>query len=136
MICILMLESTVLCEVCRLDYPATMNELLSRVHKTEHQLKDVHLVCSSCSSVASGEPIDCESLDCPWLYERKKISAKAEALTNIHDLLDDIELEWRGDNVYDYHDIEDYGEPGDDSDIGIFVSSGSDSDTPEVIEIV
>ena len=129
-----MLKSAVLCEVCRFDYPATMSNLLSRMHKTERQLRDVHLVCSSCAGVASGEPINCESLDCPWLYERKKIDAKAEALTNIHDLLDDMELEWRGDRVYNYHS-EDYGEL--DDDVGSFgTGSGSDrSDTPEVIEI-
>ena len=81
-----------------------MSELLSRVRKTDPQMKDVQLVCSTCCNVTTGEPVECESLDCPWLYERMKIRGKAEALTTIYDLLDDLEMEWNEDRRYDSND--------------------------------
>ncbi|KAI1797881.1 hypothetical protein LXA43DRAFT_969080 [Ganoderma leucocontextum] len=84
----------VLCEVCRSDDASTMSELLARVQKTEAQLKDMHLVCGSCCGTAPAEPVQCESLDCPWMYERKKLESKAEALTTIHDLIEEMENGW------------------------------------------
>lgn len=78
-----------------------MSELLSRVQRTETQLKDVHTVCSSCCGTAQAEPVECESLDCPWLYERKKIERKAEALTTIHDLIEEMEDQWYAERGYD-----------------------------------
>ncbi len=71
-----------------------MSELLARVQKTEAQLKDVHLVCGSCCGTAPAEPVQCGSLDCPWMYERKKLESKAEALTSIHDLIEEMENGW------------------------------------------
>ncbi|KAI0365248.1 hypothetical protein BV20DRAFT_1039013 [Pilatotrama ljubarskyi] len=88
------LTPEVLCEICRLDHPTTISELLSRVQVTETRLKDVHLVCNSCCGIAPAEPVLCESLDCPWLYERKKLESKAEALTTVHELIDEMEREW------------------------------------------
>ena len=93
-----------LCEVCRTDYASTLSDLLSRMQKTEAQLKDVHLVCASCCKTTPAEPIACETLDCPWLYERKKIEGKAEALTTIHDLIEEMEDEWYAQRGYDRDD--------------------------------
>ncbi|KAI0724555.1 hypothetical protein C8T65DRAFT_704388 [Cerioporus squamosus] len=98
------LTPEVLCEVCRTDYASTMSDLLCRMQQTEAQLKDVHLVCSSCCGTAPAEPVECESLDCPWLYERKKIESKADALTTIHDLIEEMEDEWYSDRGYDDDD--------------------------------
>ncbi|TFK89962.1 hypothetical protein K466DRAFT_574493 [Polyporus arcularius HHB13444] len=98
------LTPEVLCEVCRTHYASTMSDLLSRMQQTEAQLKDVHLVCGSCCGVAPAEPVECESLDCPWLYERKKIEGKAEALTTIHDLIEEMEDEWYSERGYDRDD--------------------------------
>lgn len=64
------------------------------MQKTEAQLKDVHLVCGSCCGTAPAELVQCESLDCPWMYERKKMESKAEALTTIHDLIEEMENGW------------------------------------------
>ncbi|KAI0689616.1 hypothetical protein BC835DRAFT_1368378 [Cytidiella melzeri] len=72
-----------ICDDCRLSPQETISGLLTRVHRTEDRLKNVHLICVSCSGVASGEPIECESLDCPWLYERKKMENKAATLSLI-----------------------------------------------------
>ncbi|KAI0801265.1 hypothetical protein C8Q74DRAFT_1314513 [Fomes fomentarius] len=94
----------VLCEICCTDYASTMSELMSRMQRTEVQLRDVHLICSSCCETTPAEPVDCESLDCPWLYERKKIESKAEALTTIHELLDEMEREWYAEKSYSSDD--------------------------------
>ncbi|KAI0335271.1 hypothetical protein GY45DRAFT_1240755 [Cubamyces sp. BRFM 1775] len=98
------LTPEVLCEVCRADHAVTISELLSRVQGTERRLKDVHLVCSSCCGTAPAEPVQCESLDCPWLYERKKMEGKAEALTTVHDLIEEMEKEWYEERGYDIED--------------------------------
>ncbi|RPD62939.1 hypothetical protein L227DRAFT_584639 [Lentinus tigrinus ALCF2SS1-6] len=98
------LTPEVLCEVCCTDYASTMSDLLSRMQQTEARLKDVHLVCGACCKTAPAEPVECESLDCPWMYERKKIESKAEALTTIHDLIEEIEDEWYSERGYDHDD--------------------------------
>ena len=82
-----------LCDVCRSD-SSTLSGLFARVQKTEAQLKDVHLVCGSCCGTAPAELVQCESLDCPWMYERKKLESKAEAATTIQELIEDMEDEW------------------------------------------
>ena len=71
------------------------------MQKTEAQLRDVHLLCSSCCRTAPAEPVECESLDCRWLYERKKVESKADALATIHDLLDEMEQTWYAERGYD-----------------------------------
>ncbi|KAI8995628.1 hypothetical protein BD414DRAFT_513374 [Trametes punicea] len=98
------LTPEVLCEACRSDHAVTVSELLSRVQGTETRLKDVHLVCSSCCGTAPAEPVKCESLDCPWLFERKKLESKAEALTTVHDLIEEIEKDWYAERGYDVGD--------------------------------
>ena len=95
-----------MCEICKTDYASTLSELLSRTQKTETQLKDVHLVCNTCCGTASAEPVRCESLDCPWMYERKKIEGRTEALTTIQDLIDEMEDEWYTEKGYDQGDID------------------------------
>ena len=97
-----------LCDVCRSD-SSTLSGLFARVQKTEAQLKDVHLVCGSCCGTAPAELVQCESLDCPWMYERKKLESKAEAATTIQELIEEMEDEW-------YQEKESY-----------LIESGSDS---------
>ncbi|KAI0651854.1 hypothetical protein C8Q79DRAFT_935176 [Trametes meyenii] len=104
------LTPEVLCEMCRSDHTVTISKLLSRVRDTEARLKDVHLLCASCCGTAPAEPVDCDSLDCPWLYERKKSESKAEALTTVHDLIDEMEKdsEWYyAERGFDYSDVDD-----------------------------
>ncbi|KAI0348054.1 hypothetical protein BDW22DRAFT_1350202 [Trametopsis cervina] len=79
-----------ICDDCRLSPQETISSLLTRVHRTETRLTNAHLVCVSCSGAASAEPVACESLDCPWLYERKKLEQKAEQLDHICELVEEI----------------------------------------------
>lgn len=112
---LLLMAFTVLCSVCRCDHASTMSELLARVQKTERQLKDAHLVCGSCCGTVPAEPVKCESLDCPWMYERKKLESKAGALTTIRDLIEEVEngrciMDEEGDEDEDGAEAEGEGE--------------------------
>ncbi|KIP11956.1 hypothetical protein PHLGIDRAFT_510248 [Phlebiopsis gigantea 11061_1 CR5-6] len=83
-------EESVLCEVCCYRPQETIGALFARVHRTEHRLQNVHGICVSCSGIPSTEPVRCESLDCPWLYERKKLENKAENLNAVQDLVEEL----------------------------------------------
>lgn len=80
-----------LCELCLSDPQTTITNLLSRVRIVENGLKDCQMICASCTATAPAEPIECESLDCPWLFERKKAEGKAENVLNIKELVVDLE---------------------------------------------
>lgn len=79
-----------ICETCCFRPPETIGALLSRIHRTEQRLQNVHLVCGACSGTPSAEPIECLSLDCPWMYERKKLEGKAETMGLMHELIDEL----------------------------------------------
>ncbi|OBZ79777.1 DNA polymerase zeta catalytic subunit [Grifola frondosa] len=87
-----------LCEVCRADPQTTISSLLARMKVTEDRLRDVQMVCGSCCGTAPAEPVKCESLDCPWLFERKKAESKADALVAVEALVEEVENEWCSDD--------------------------------------
>lgn len=72
----------------------TISGLLARIHQVESRMKDTHSICVSCSGMAPSEPIQCESLDCPWLYERRKLENKIEQLDQLHSLVEGIALDY------------------------------------------
>ncbi|GBE80756.1 DNA polymerase zeta catalytic subunit [Sparassis crispa] len=80
-----------LCEACMSDPQTTVCGLESRIRATEDRLRNVQMVCSSCTGSAPAEPIKCESLDCPWLFERKKAESKADCLTAVRELAEELE---------------------------------------------
>ncbi|PCH36835.1 DNA/RNA polymerase [Wolfiporia cocos MD-104 SS10] len=80
-----------LCKRCRAHPETTISTLLTRVRVAEDRLRDVQMTCSSCSGSAPAEPIRCESLDCPWLYERKKGQRQVAGLPALYDLIDDLD---------------------------------------------
>ena len=84
-----------LCEGCVLDPQTTVANLLARIRVVEMHLKDCQTICASCARTAPAEPCACESIDCPWLFARKKAEAKIETTTNIKQLED----------LEDYHDV-------------------------------
>ena len=89
-----------LCDVCRAYPQETISGLLSRLHIAEDKLRDVQTICSSCCGIPAAEPVKCESLDCPWLYERKKVENKVEALDVVAELVAELqEAEDRHDEI-------------------------------------
>ncbi|THH17005.1 hypothetical protein EW146_g3727 [Bondarzewia mesenterica] len=79
-----------ICEDCRSTPQETVMGLLSRLRVTEDRLRTGHQICASCTESAPSEPIRCQSLDCPWYFERKKAEAKADDVALIQELLDEI----------------------------------------------
>jgi DNA polymerase zeta len=79
-----------ICEDCRMRTQATITDLMRRRRRLEKRLIGAHRVCSSCTASAPCEPIECESLDCPWLYERKKAEFKVESVSTLEECILDI----------------------------------------------
>lgn len=69
-----------------------MASILDLVRKGEKRLTNVHEVCASCAGTSPLEEVECESLDCPWLYERKKGDNNEEYLEALRMLLAEIGL--------------------------------------------
>jgi DNA polymerase zeta len=59
----------------------------------ERRLLASQEICISCTSSESNEPIECESLDCPWMFERKKIEDKVECISMLEECIQDLTTE-------------------------------------------
>ena len=69
-----------LCTRC-LRRPATaLLALKERIWKAETRVKDVDSVCRSCSGLAWGEEIRCDSRDCPVFYTRTREKSRLATL--------------------------------------------------------
>ncbi|TRM66323.1 hypothetical protein BD626DRAFT_613855 [Schizophyllum amplum] len=69
-----------LCDDCLAMPQTAAADLLTMIRTHERRSLQVQSVCASCSRVPQAEAIQCESLDCPWLYARKRTEGKAEFL--------------------------------------------------------
>ena len=93
----------VICDTCRWHPRETIAALSEKINRSERRLTEVQRVCASCARVPASEPIACESLDCPWLYERKKVENKTESLQLFRDIIDDLEAD-----IDELHDVSKY----------------------------
>ena len=57
-----------------------MLALKERIWKAETRVKDVDSVCRSCSGLAWGEEIRCDSRDCPVFYTRTREKSRLATL--------------------------------------------------------
>ncbi|KZO93552.1 hypothetical protein CALVIDRAFT_251995 [Calocera viscosa TUFC12733] len=78
------------CPSCLQDLPSTIHSLYTRMHLGEQRVQDTQRICASCTASPPGEPIRCESLDCPWLYERVKAEEEASAFVEIPRLVEQL----------------------------------------------
>jgi DNA polymerase zeta len=85
-----------LCERCCATPAETISELLSQVRIAENRIQTAHDVCTMCTGSEPLEPVRCESLDCPWLFQRKKVEQQAEDIELLQELILALEL---GDNT-------------------------------------
>jgi DNA polymerase zeta len=60
----------------------------------EQRVLTAHQVCATCAGTAPGEPVECVSLDCPWLYARKKAEDRVEMVETMDIIVDELD---RGD---------------------------------------
>ncbi len=92
---------TDLCDACSISPQETIANLLSRIRKREERLVNAHLVCATCTGSAAADAVHCISLDCPWLYARRKAEAETEVIPALEELLETLEAKWRGDEEHD-----------------------------------
>ena len=69
-----------------------MSELLSQIRIAENRLETAHRVCTMCTRSEPSEPVRCVSLDCPWLFQRRKVERQAEDIEVLQELIQALEL--------------------------------------------
>ncbi|KAI0078881.1 hypothetical protein K474DRAFT_778270 [Panus rudis PR-1116 ss-1] len=116
------------CGICRRKPQVTISRLLARIRDVETRMKNLQTICTSCASTPAAEAIHCESLDCPWLFARKKAEHKLEELESIEDFIEEVQDAARSD-VSDGEDNEAIqtfwedsdAEGGEDSEEGVMI---------------
>ncbi|KAJ3734863.1 hypothetical protein DFJ43DRAFT_1130593 [Lentinula guzmanii] len=76
-----------LCTQCRRQPQLTLAGLSNRIRSNEKRLIDTHKVCASCTGSTLDEAAQCESIDCSWLYARKRGETRIEFLEFLQDLV-------------------------------------------------
>jgi len=77
----------VICADCSENSESTIFELMSRLHLAQKRTREVQIICASCAGSAPDEPIQCESLDCEWLYERVKAKKDLQKWNEVPELI-------------------------------------------------
>jgi DNA polymerase zeta len=90
-----------LCERCLKKPARALLALKDRIWKSEQKAKQVDMVCRSCSNLAWGEEIKCDSRDCPVFYtrirERSKLAGLKDGVGRVVQVLEDKDMEEDGD---------------------------------------
>ena len=81
-------QRIVICGPCRESPQETAAALQWMRRGVEKRARAVQEICASCSSVGVAEDIECESLDCGWLFERQKAFREQQALCGLSDVVD------------------------------------------------
>ena len=90
-----------ICSSCFEQSPQSILHLQAGLTKMERKVTDMSKICRSCSNLAFGEDIRCDSKDCPVFYSRTRLNA---ARTNTRALLtpvlqvleeqDEVKVDW------------------------------------------
>lgn len=84
-------KSIGLCDSCIASPQSSTTVLGAKTGKIEQRMLTAHEICATCAGLAPGEPVDCESLDCAWLYTRKKAEQKLEEIESMDILVDELD---------------------------------------------
>lgn len=79
-----------LCARCWKQPQSTLAGVLNRIGSNEQRLNKSHRVCASCTGTSLQEAAECQSLDCSWLFVRKKAEARIEFLEILHELVKEL----------------------------------------------
>ena len=82
-----------LCNGCFMASQETISNLGFRIRAREERLANAHRICGTCTSSSPEDPIQCESLDCPWFYSRRKAEEAMDLVPILAELSDDLEKE-------------------------------------------
>jgi DNA polymerase zeta len=58
----------------------TIEALFRRLQLGEQRLLTSQRICASCTGSGPSDTIECQSIDCSWLFERKRAEGRAEFL--------------------------------------------------------
>ncbi len=82
-----------LCSKCLLRPARSLLALKDRIWKSEVRVKNIDMVCRSCSKLAWGEEIRCDSRDCPVFYtrmrERSRLSGLKDSISMVIEILEE-----------------------------------------------
>ncbi|GLB36160.1 putative DNA polymerase type-B family protein [Lyophyllum shimeji] len=84
------LASDSLCYECYYSPQETIAKLSSRIQAIERRLQSAHRICATCTGCAPGEPIKCESIDCPAFFSRKRAENQEDFLEIAEEILEDL----------------------------------------------
>ncbi|KAM0804960.1 putative DNA polymerase zeta catalytic subunit [Usnea florida] len=94
-------EEMVICAQCMQNADNSLTTLHSRLNRGERKAVDVENVCRSCSNLAWGEEVRCDSKDCPVFYTRTRhiaglqnLKTIAEPIIGILEELEAGDLDW------------------------------------------
>lgn len=59
-------------------------------HRAERRVGAAQTVCASCCAVPAAGEIECESIDCSWLFERFKAGRELEGAKRIEELVEEL----------------------------------------------
>jgi DNA polymerase zeta len=82
-----------LCNGCFMTSQETISNLGFRIRAREERLANAHRICGTCTTSSPEDPIQCESLDCPWFYSRRKAEEAMDLVPILAELSDDLEKE-------------------------------------------
>lgn len=71
----------------------TISNLGFRIRAREERLANAHRICVTCTGSSPEDTIQCESLDCPWFYSRRKSEEAMDLVPIFAELSDDLEKE-------------------------------------------
>ena len=80
-----------LCNGCFMASQETISNLGFRIRAREERLANAHRICGTCTNSSPEDPIQCESLDCPWFYSRRKAEESMDLVPILAELSDDLE---------------------------------------------
>ncbi|KAF7784324.1 hypothetical protein Agabi119p4_489 [Agaricus bisporus var. burnettii] len=82
---------TELCEECIFLPQTSLTILGAKTGRREERMLTTHKVCVTCTSIAPSEPVECECLDCPWFYARKRAEHKLDMIETMDILIDEFD---------------------------------------------
>jgi DNA polymerase zeta len=102
-----------LCERCLKKPARALLALKDRLWKSEQKAKQVDMVCRSCSNLAWGEEILCDSRDCPVFYtrirERSQLSSLKDSVGPVIEVLENKDDQDSEIEVKEHEDVSDEG---------------------------
>lgn len=73
----------VICLSCKNNHEDRAYAILCKMHEVQDRLKAAHAICVSCTLTPPQEGIMCESLDCPWLFVRKRAENDKDSIDGL-----------------------------------------------------